>query len=123
MTDRGLAEVLDAVSDSRTLLYFRMSPIGPKWKPRGEKGLHQLQVSVHKLRLASVLLRLTLNVRSAYGAAISYNEFIKTQKRWLVSGSTDVRKIDSVYRNRDAGMARRGLKKLDKWWDMNDDTL
>lgn len=28
----------------------------------------------------------------------------------------DVRYIDSVYRNRDAGMARRGLMVLDKWW-------
>jgi hypothetical protein len=45
------------------------------------------------------------------------------QKRWLLSDETDVRKIDSVYRNRDAGEARRGLKILDKWWDENDQTL
>lgn len=28
----------------------------------------------------------------------------------------DVRFIDSVYRNRDAGAARRGEKRLEKWW-------
>jgi hypothetical protein len=36
---------------------------------------------------------------------------------------TDVRKIDSVYHNRDTGLARRGLMKLDKWWDEGDETL
>jgi hypothetical protein len=41
----------------------------------------------------------------------------------LVSERRYVRKIDSVYRNRDAGMARRGLEKLDKWWDEDDGTL
>jgi len=35
----------------------------------------------------------------------------------------DVRFIDSVYRNRDAGKARRGLMRLDKVWMDGDDTL
>jgi hypothetical protein len=123
MTNCGLAEVLDPVCESRTLQYFRTSPIGPKSKLCGEKVLHQLEVSVHKLRIASVLLRLKLNVRSAYGLGVSYDEIIETHKRCLVSDKTDVRRIDSVYRNRDAGIARRGLKKLDKWWGVNDETL
>jgi len=28
-----------------------------------------------------------------------------------------------VYRNRDAGAARRGLKKLEKFWDEGNETL
>lgn len=54
---------------------------------------------------------------------MTYQEFSADHKRWLVNDKTDVRKIDSVYRNRDAGLARRGLKKLDKWWDEGDETL
>lgn len=61
------------------------------------------------------------NVERVYG--VDYDEFNKDHKRWLVSDKTDVRKIDSVYRNRDAGEARRGLKKLEKWWDEDDETL
>jgi hypothetical protein len=54
---------------------------------------------------------------------MSYDEWHADEKRWLVNDKTDVRKIDSVYRNRDAGLARRGLIKLEKWWDEDDDTL
>lgn len=54
---------------------------------------------------------------------MTYTEFMENEKRWLVNDRSDVRKIDSVYRNRDAGLARRGLMKLDKWWNEDDETL
>jgi hypothetical protein len=63
------------------------------------------------------------NVKRMYGKDISYDEWYADEKRWLVNDKTDVRKIDSVYRNRDAGLARRGLMKLEKWWDEDDNTL
>lgn len=44
------------------------------------------------------------------------------EKRWLVSDKV-VRKIDSVYRNRDAGLARRRLLTLVKDWEQGDETL
>jgi hypothetical protein len=54
---------------------------------------------------------------------MTHARFVNEEKRWLINDKADVRKIFSVYRNRDAGMARRGLKRLDKWWDENDDSL
>ncbi|KAK3673697.1 hypothetical protein LTR78_006250 [Recurvomyces mirabilis] len=60
------------------------------------------------------------NVQEQYG--MDYARFEAEHKRFLVS-PLDVRFIDSVYRNRDAGLARRGLKHLRKAWDETDDTL
>ena len=75
----------------------------------------------HARRSKLAQARLAANVTRVYG--VTYGDFMANQKRWLLSDETDVRKIDSVYRNRDAGEARRGLKILDKWWDENDQTL
>ncbi|KAH7054914.1 hypothetical protein BKA57DRAFT_452576 [Linnemannia elongata] len=65
---------------------------------------------------------LKANVRARYGQEMSYDQFMTEEKRWLVS-DRDVRKIDSVYRNRDAGLARRQLMTLVKGWEEGDDTL
>jgi hypothetical protein len=67
-------------------------------------------VRLHKL----VRSTLEKNVQRVYGEDMSYDEWLADEKRWLVNDKTDVRKIDSVYRNRDAGLARRGLMKLEK---------
>jgi Ran GTPase-activating protein (RanGAP) involved in mRNA processing and transport len=53
---------------------------------------------------------------------VDYEEFNAEHKRFLTS-PPDVRLIDSVYRNRAAGQARRGLAKLDKVWADGDETL
>jgi hypothetical protein len=74
---------------------------------------------LHKLARST----LEKNVKRSYDEDMSYDEWHAAEKRWLVNDKTDVRKIDSVYRNRDAGLARRGLMKLDKWWDEDDETL
>jgi NLR family CARD domain-containing protein 3 len=60
------------------------------------------------------------NVEKQYG--VDYVRFEAEYKRFLVS-PREVRLIDSVYRNRDAGAARRGLKRLNKWWAEGDATL
>ena len=65
--------------------------------------------------------RLHANVKARHGD-ISYEQFRAEHKRFLISPQ-DVRLIDSVYRIRDAAAARRGLKKLDKWWKEDDETL
>ena len=65
--------------------------------------------------------RLHENVYTCHDG-MSYEQFDAEYKRFLVSPQ-DVRLIDSVYRNRDAGAARRGLKRLDKWWKEDDVTL
>jgi hypothetical protein len=62
------------------------------------------------------------NVKKAFGDDMSYVDFMAEEKRWLVNDKV-VRKIDSVYRNRDAGLARRRLLTLVKDWEEGDDTL
>ena len=69
-----------------------------------------------------ITLRLSENVQALYGEDMSYDTWSAREKRFLTS-PPDVRLIDSVHRNRDAGMARRGLKFLKKKWDNHDDTL
>ncbi|KAF4453089.1 hypothetical protein F53441_4176 [Fusarium austroafricanum] len=66
---------------------------------------------------------LAANVATRYGEGTSYNQFMEEDRRWLISDKTDVRKIDSVYRNRDAGLARRRLLTLVKNWEEGDETL
>ena len=64
------------------------------------------------------------NVELTYKRAMSYDEWLAEEKRWMLSEKTDVRKIDSVYRTRDMGRARRGEIKLDKFWTSeNEDVL
>ncbi|KAM0561751.1 hypothetical protein ACHAPJ_002920 [Fusarium lateritium] len=71
----------------------------------------------------AILEHLTANIKTRYGEGTSYNRFMEEERRWLVSDKTDVRKIDSVYRNRDAGLARRRLLTLIKNWEEGDETL
>ncbi|KZL80430.1 leucine rich repeat protein [Colletotrichum incanum] len=66
---------------------------------------------------------LEANVKAIYGNDMTYPKFLEEEKRWIVNDKIDVRKIDSVYRNRDAGYARRRLQVLVKDWDAGDDTL
>ncbi|KAL7797315.1 hypothetical protein V8C37DRAFT_370693 [Trichoderma ceciliae] len=65
---------------------------------------------------------LEANVRKVFGDDMAYADFMAEEKRWLVNDKV-VRKIDSVYRNRDAGLARRRLLTLVKDWEEGDDTL
>lgn len=62
------------------------------------------------------------NVTSHYPNCKTYTDFEYGPKRFLVSPK-DVRLIDSVYRNRDFEMARKGVKPLVKWWNEGDETL
>ncbi|KAH6606063.1 hypothetical protein Trco_005216 [Trichoderma cornu-damae] len=65
---------------------------------------------------------LEANVKRVFGDGMAYADFMAEEKRWLINDRV-VRKIDSVYRNRDAGLARRRLLTLVKDWDEGDDTL
>lgn len=70
----------------------------------------------------AVRAHLEKNVKAKYGEGVTYTNFMEEEKRWLVNDKV-VRKIDSVYRNRDAGLARRRLMTLVKDWEENDTTL
>ena len=71
-------------------------------------------------RNPAVQERLHANVERELG--IGYPRFQAEELRWLIS-PRDVRFIDSVYRNRDAGLARRNLMVLKKDWDVGDETM
>lgn len=112
----SLNKILEAITTSHSLVWFHMKPLvtGAKDAPSVKAG--QEYARLYKMARG----RLHENVRKQYG--VDYVRFENEQKRFLLSPA-DVRLIDSVYRNRDAGAARRGLKKLEKWWGVGDETL
>lgn len=65
--------------------------------------------------------RIKESIRQQYGD-IDVAEFDAEEKRWLIS-PVDVRLIDSAYRNRDAGLARRGQLVLKKEWQDDMETV
>ena len=65
--------------------------------------------------------RIKENIRQLYGG-IDTDRFNAEEKRWLISPK-DVRLIDSAYRNRDAGLARRGQLVLKKVWQDDMETV
>lgn len=107
-----------AVSESgpSSLLYFFGRPRSSEKRKRALSENDNRQW--HKNRSTTFLRRevhkrLQANVQTAYGVDMSYERFEAEEKRYLVN-SRDVRFIDSVYRNRDASLARQGLKWLEK---------
>jgi hypothetical protein len=120
------------VADSNSLLFYSSNSILPddtipkaKYIPAQDTPLRlgTPQSKPQEEVEASVRARLEANVKAKFGDHMTYAQFMDSEKRWLVNDKSDVRKIDSVYRNRDAGLARRHLVKLVKEWDEDDDTL
>ncbi|KAL8769569.1 MAG: hypothetical protein Q9209_004501 [Squamulea sp. 1 TL-2023] len=100
MTIPCISKIIDAVAESQLLVF------------KAESIHSRLPLKVRQDLRAS----LTENVKAKYGRDMTYAEFEEGEQRWLVSPA-DVRFIDSGYRNRDAGLARRGLLVLDKRWE------
>ncbi|KAJ6441041.1 putative 26s proteasome non-atpase regulatory subunit 3 protein [Purpureocillium lavendulum] len=133
------AAIADAAASSSSLLYYAASSIlrrptgSASFVPSRDTPLPHPDAPPRADIEAEKLLRARLeaNVRARFpddtgekgGPGMTYVRFLAEEKRWLVSDKEDVRKIDSVYRNRDAGMARRGLVTLVKDWEEGDTTL
>ncbi|KAL8750123.1 MAG: hypothetical protein Q9184_006536 [Pyrenodesmia sp. 2 TL-2023] len=100
MTMSNIVEIVDAVCELASLLVFKVESLSYKI-PRPLKR--------------QIRARLTENVKGVYGEETTYDEFEAGEQRWLISPK-DVRLIDSGYRNRDVGLARRGAIVLNKWW-------
>ncbi|XEV06317.1 hypothetical protein FSHL1_011604 [Fusarium sambucinum] len=132
MTPPAVMVISEAVLKSPTLVCFSAHSVlpDPSLKPATFKPTVDTrfanpaeqtkpQIELNK----AVQDHLVANVKARYGEDTSYNQFMEEERRWLVSDKTDVRKIDSVYRNRDAGLARRRLLTLIKNWEEGDETL
>ncbi|RGP62492.1 hypothetical protein FSPOR_9239 [Fusarium sporotrichioides] len=132
MTPAAVMIVSEAVLKSSTLVCFSAYSVlpDPKFKTATFKPTVDTrfaspteqtkpQIELNK----TVQDHLAANVKARYGEDTSYSQFMEEERRWLVSDKTDVRKIDSVYRNRDAGLARRRLLTLIKNWEEGDETL
>lgn len=116
MTQESVNALLQAVAASKTMLSLERQA-----RPLLRGDPNAVRAGQEGVRLTkSVRDRLQANVMEEYG--VDYEEFSAGQKRFLISPQ-DVRLIDSVYRNRDSGKARRGLMKLDKLWADGDETL
>lgn len=116
MSQEALNPISSAISESTSIQwYFAKSLI------TGGRDVASVRAGQEAVRLNKLVrARLHQNVRKKHGA--EYTEFEVGEKRFLIN-PRDVRLIDSVYRNRDANAAKRGVKKLDKWWDEGDETL
>lgn len=118
MSHAHMNQVYVAVMASQTLFWLDATSITPTV---GSNEVVRARMATKKL-LPLLRSHLQANVKRVYDG-MDYRTFEAEEKRWLASPREPVRRIDSVYRNRDAGMARRGLMKLDKWWDGEDGTL
>jgi Ran GTPase-activating protein (RanGAP) involved in mRNA processing and transport len=116
MTQEAINTVLEAVATSTSMLSLE-NTARPLF--RGDRSA--VRAGQEGVRLAKqVRERLHANVHREFG--VDYETFHSGEKRFLMS-PRDVRFIDSVYRNRDAGKARRGLMRLEKVWAEGDGTL
>lgn len=116
MTQESVNALLQAVAASASMLSLERNA-----RPLIRGDPTAVRAGQEGVRLTKAVRdRLQANVMEVHG--VDYEEFSTGHKRFLISPQ-DVRLIDSVYRNRDAGKARRGLMKLDKWWADGDETL
>jgi hypothetical protein len=116
MSQESINLLLQAVATSPSMLL-----LGRQARPLLRGDPTAVRAGQEGVRLTKVVRdQLQANVLKQYG--VDYEEFSAEHKRFLTS-PPDVRLIDSVYRNRAAGQARRGLAKLDKVWADGDETL
>ncbi len=121
LSHASISALNSAVAQSKTLLHYLAKSTFPQ--PKGVNGTTKTQSDFVAYEARATLAR---NVRNYYldkeGKGMSYGEFMEGPLRFWRSPD-DVRKIDSVYRNRDAGLARRGLIKLEKDWAEGEEGL
>ncbi|RFU77771.1 hypothetical protein TARUN_4483 [Trichoderma arundinaceum] len=130
-TPPGLLTLTPAILENPSLVYFVATSIlaDPARKavafvPFIESAFpHPDAPSLEQIKSdKDIREHLWTNVKKTFGDDMTYADFMADEKRWLVNDKV-VRKIDSVYRNRDAGLARRRLLTLVKDWEEGDDTL
>lgn len=114
----AINDIITAALRSISLCVLNLTTVDESGDGSNDKKLR----SINKVLKQRLQKRLAANAYELYDG-VKYDDFLNRELRWLKGPKEDLRKIDSVYRNRDVGLARRGLKILDKWWDQGDDTL
>ncbi|KAF4555439.1 Hypothetical protein D9617_2g053980 [Elsinoe fawcettii] len=114
----GVTALHQAVASHPSLQWFEITSIYPSNMLR-TKAWRDCRWLSHQLK-KQARAKLQENVQRAHG--VEYDEWVAKEKRYLMS-PRDVRFIDSVYRNRDAGKAKRGETVLEKHWKDDDGTL
>ncbi|KAJ7589596.1 hypothetical protein C8J56DRAFT_939043 [Mycena floridula] len=107
----NLESIAPAVIASRSLCSYSISTIYPALNRKDRARIK-----------TEILATLSQNIKTFYGEEMTFEQFNDGPIRFL-RNTTDVRFIDSVYRNRDAQKARRRLMTLEKWWNEDDETL
>ena len=118
-----LFNVAKSIFRSRSLVHYLAETAVPK--PRSSDSYERIPQSVWKGQVKSINYHLMQNFKQRFGnyhPGMSFERFRDRTLRF-VKNTRDVRFIDSVYRNRDANLARRKLKVLKKRWDEGDTTL
>ena len=116
LSQTSVNTLLLAVSNSDSMLYLDRAA-----RPliRGQQDRESVKAGQESARLTKLVReRLRANAMAEYG--VGYEEFEAEYKRFSMS-PRDVRLIDSVYRNREAGMAKRGSERLKKVWEEGDE--
>ena len=106
--------ILCTTAEHSSLCWFGLDTIESGWKKSDRLLTEKLRQSVDAI--------LARNVAERYNG-IGCKELELGHKRALTGPEEYVRKIDSVYRNCDSTLARRGVKILNRWWDEDDTTL
>ena len=101
-----LESLYEDISNSKTLVAF------------SAKSVYNNVAASVKLR---VNVRIKENIQQLHGG-LDAARFDAEERRWLISPK-DVRLIDSAYRNRDTGLARRGQLVLKKVWQDGMETV
>lgn len=114
----AMNEIIHAALQSNSLCYLNISSVGVSCRSDDYKSLEPVTKLLRK-RLRNTL---EANVFEQYNG-MNYEDFYIGELRWLKGPKEDLRKTDSIYRNRAASTSRRGLKRLDKLWMEGDGTL
>ena len=127
LTDDAVQPLVSLILECKTLRMLELGPTAISW-PLIDVIIETIgrSESLVAVSLDNVYGKVPVDLRNQLRAHLEGNirriypnmtveEFQDRERRWLISPK-DVRLIDSSYRNRDAGLARRSLLRPDKLW-------
>jgi Ran GTPase-activating protein (RanGAP) involved in mRNA processing and transport len=109
ITHQKITNIILPAASKSNLLYFICNSVlvwsgGSALKERSREAKQELHRSLEE------------RLRAVYGNDVTLDSFERSDLRWW-RNTRDARFTDSVYRNRDAGLALRGQLVIKKFWD------